>query len=173
MPEYHTHFIESSSFWALIGLIIFVAILVYLRVPQILMRRLDERALRIEKNLKEASRLREEAQQLLLDYQKKRSEVHQEAKEIIAASKREANKISKEAAQKLQLDVERYQKILDSKILQAEKDASFRLQKKIVNAAGIVSEKLIQEFMDEKSYEKIFSESLKNIKSEIKNKRLN
>ncbi len=58
---------------------------------------LDARADKIKSDLDEARRLREEAQELLADYQRKRKEAEKEAGEILTAAKREAAALEKDA----------------------------------------------------------------------------
>ena len=67
-----------------------MAVVVYLKVPAMISKSLDERAERIRGELDAARRLREEAQQLLAEYQQKRKEAEEEAGEIVEAAKREA-----------------------------------------------------------------------------------
>ena len=62
----------DAAFWALVALVIFLGIVIYLKVPGMINKSLDERAERIRNELDEARRLREEAQQLLAEYQRKR-----------------------------------------------------------------------------------------------------
>ncbi len=64
----------DSTFWAFIALLLFIALIVYLKVPGMIGRSLDERAENIKKELEEARTLREEAQQLLAEYHRKRKE---------------------------------------------------------------------------------------------------
>lgn len=75
----------DATFWAFIALVIFVAIVVYMKVPGMIGRTLDERADRIKKELEEARTLREEAQQLLAEYHRKRKEAEKEAGDIVAS----------------------------------------------------------------------------------------
>ncbi len=64
----------DATFWAFIALLLFIALIVYLKVPGMIGRSLDERAENIKKELEEARTLREEAQQLLAEYHRKRKE---------------------------------------------------------------------------------------------------
>jgi F-type H+-transporting ATPase subunit b len=80
----------DATFWATVGLFIFLAIVIYAGVPAMVAKSLDARADKIRNELEEARRLREEAQQLLAEYQRKRKEAEQEAGDIVAAAKREA-----------------------------------------------------------------------------------
>ncbi|MGN6765100.1 MAG: F0F1 ATP synthase subunit B family protein, partial [Rhizobiaceae bacterium] len=79
-----------ATLWALIGLLIFFAICLYIKAPAMLAQSLDERAKRISDELDEAKRLRDEAKSLLAEYQKKRKEAEAEAADILTAAKREA-----------------------------------------------------------------------------------
>jgi F0F1-type ATP synthase membrane subunit b/b' len=80
----------DATFWAFIGLILFLVLVAYLKVPGMMAKALDERADKIRDELAEAKRLREEAQHLLAEYQRKRKEAEAEAASIVAAAEREA-----------------------------------------------------------------------------------
>jgi F-type H+-transporting ATPase subunit b len=54
-----------ATLWALVGLLIFFGIAVYIKAPAMLAKSLDERAKRISDELDEAKRLRDEAKSLL------------------------------------------------------------------------------------------------------------
>ena len=71
--------LATPEFWVLISFILFIGLLVYLKVPAKVATMLDERAARIAKELDEARRLREEAQGLLAEYQRKRRDAEKEA----------------------------------------------------------------------------------------------
>ena len=79
-----------ASVWTTVALFIFLALLVYLKVPGMISKALDARAVKIRHDLDEARRLREEAQGLLAEFQQKRKEAEKEAADILAAAKREA-----------------------------------------------------------------------------------
>ena len=81
----------DATFWAFVGLILFLALVVYFGAPAAMGKSLDARAERIRHDLDEARRLRDEAQQLLAEYQRKRKEAEQEAGDIVAAAEREAD----------------------------------------------------------------------------------
>ena len=69
----------DATAWSFVGLIIFLAIIVYVKVPGMIGSSLDKRAESIRKELDDARRLREEAQALLADYQRRRQEAESEA----------------------------------------------------------------------------------------------
>ena len=82
--------LRNTDFVVLIAFLLFVGILVYLKVPGLLMGMLDKRAEGIKTELDEARALREEAQTLLASYERKQKEVQAQADRIVAAAKEEA-----------------------------------------------------------------------------------
>ena len=64
----------DATFWAFIALIIFLGILIYMKVPGRILAGLDDRADTIKKDLDDARQMREEAQALLADYQRRQRE---------------------------------------------------------------------------------------------------
>ena len=158
----------DATFWALVALIIFVAILVYVKAPSKLGESLDKRAERIRNELDEARRLREEAQQLLADYQRKRREAEQEAKDLVEAAKREAKAIVAEAKQKTEEYVARRTALAEQKIAQAERDAVSEVRARAVDVAVAAAGKLIADKVDTKTGSKLFESSLKEVKSRVK-----
>ena len=56
--------LANPEIWVAIGFVIFVGILVYVGVPKMLTNALDDRARRVQADLDEARRLKDEAQKL-------------------------------------------------------------------------------------------------------------
>lgn len=110
----------DATFWALIALVLFLAILIWKKVPGLLGSKLDERAAAIAGELDEAKRLREEAQALLAEYEKKRAEAEAEADMIVAQAKREAEIYGKESRRKMSEQIDRRTRLAEQKIAQAE-----------------------------------------------------
>lgn len=80
----------NTNFVVLIGFLLFVAVLVYMKVPGRLSAMLDGRANTIRKELDEARKLREEAQAILASYERKQKDVQEQADRIIATARTEA-----------------------------------------------------------------------------------
>lgn len=115
--------LEDATFWALIALILFFVLMIYLKVPKMVTSALDERADTITSELDEARRLREEAQALLAEYQRKGREAETEAEEIIDQAKREAVALTAETEVRLEEYVASRTKQAEQKIQQAEAQA--------------------------------------------------
>ncbi len=157
----------DSSFWALVGLIIFFGIIIYLKVPGFVTKSLDGRSDRIRNQLEEARRLRDEAQQLLAEYQRKRQEAEQEAGSIVDAARREAEQITAEAKERTEEYVARRTALAEQKIAQAEIDAVNAVRSSAVDVAVDAAERLLGEKVTAKTSDKLFADSLAQVKSNL------
>ncbi|MCT8998601.1 F0F1 ATP synthase subunit B [Chelativorans intermedius] len=157
----------DATFWALVALIIFLAILAYLKVPAMVNEALDKRAERIKNELDEARRLREEAQQVLAEYQRKRKEAEQEAKDLVAAAKREAKIIVSEAKAKTEDYVTRRTALAEQKIAQAEQDAVNEVRARAVDVAVAAAGEILASKVDGQVSKALFDDSLKAVKAKL------
>ncbi|HUN12496.1 MAG TPA: F0F1 ATP synthase subunit B [Rhabdaerophilum sp.] len=157
----------DATFWAFIALVIFLAVVVYMKVPGMLGKSLDERANKIRSELEEARRLREEAQQLLAEFQRKRKEAEREAGDIVAAAKREAGSLVEDAKKKTDEYVTRRTALAETKIAQAERDAVNEVRSRAVDIAVEAARKLISDKVDTKTGGDLFKASLDQLKSKL------
>ncbi len=115
--------IFDAEFWAVIALLIFIGVVLYLRVPKLVTDMLDGQIKKIETDLGEASRLRAEAEALLKSYAGKAAEAEKEAEAIIAAAREEADRIATDSAASLEQLIVRRTRSDEEKIAQAEQQA--------------------------------------------------
>src|SRR5438874_13279357 len=92
----------EPEFWVAVAFVIFVGILVYVGVPKILLNALDDRGKRVQAELDEARRLKEEAQKLLAEYKAKQRQADEEAVAIIEGATAEAEWIAAESVATLE-----------------------------------------------------------------------
>lgn len=157
----------DATFWATVGLVLFLAILVYFKVPRMIGGSLDDRAERIRTELEEARRLREEAQQLLAEYQRKRKEAEQEAGEIVEQAKQEATHIVAEAKARTQEYVARRTTLAEQKIAQAEREAVNAVRSNAVDVAVAAATRLLEERADADVTARLFQSSLDDVKTKL------
>jgi len=157
----------DATFWATVGLFIFLALIVYIGVPGMIGRSLDARADGIRNDLEEARRLREEAQQLLAEYQRKRKEAEQEASDIVAAARREAETLVQEAKQKTEEYVGRRTALAEQKIAQAERDAVNEVRVSAVDIAVEAATRLLADKVDAKADAALFKSALADVKARL------
>jgi F-type H+-transporting ATPase subunit b len=160
-------FFRHAESWVLVSFILFIALLVYLKVPALVAKILDERAAKISKELDEAKRLRQEAEVLLAEYKKKRSDAEAEAKDIIAAAKVEAEAYADESEKKLKEALARRQAQAEQKIAMAEAAAVKDVRAAAADLAMSAAAALLKDAASGKTGEKLVSESISAVKSRL------
>jgi F-type H+-transporting ATPase subunit b len=118
-----------------IGFLIFVGILLYFGVPGLITRRLDARAEGIRRDLDEARALREEAQALLAQYERKQKEVKSQVEDIVTAARAEAEKAAVVAKEEIRRSVDRRLKTATDQIEAAESAAIRQIKDRAVTVA--------------------------------------
>jgi F-type H+-transporting ATPase subunit b len=157
----------DATFWAFIGLVIFLGILAYVKVPAMLGAALDKRSDQIRNELEQATKLREEAQQLLAEYQRKRKEAEVEAAGLLSAAEKEAAQLREEAKVKTEEFVSRRTAMAEQKIQQAEADAINEVRASAVDLAMKAAENLIGSKVDSKVSGSLFKSSLEEFKKQL------
>jgi F-type H+-transporting ATPase subunit b len=157
----------DATFWATVALVIFLAVVFYMKVPGVIAKSLDERAKRISDELEDARKLREESQQLLAEFQRKRKEAEKEAADIVEAAKREAELLVAEAQKKTEDYVARRTALAEQKIGQAERDAVNEVRSSAVDLAVEAARALLAGKVDAKAGSDIFKASLQEVKSKL------
>lgn len=157
----------DSTFWAFIALLLFFALIAYLKVPGMIGRSLDERAENIKKELEEARTLREEAQQLLAEYHRKRKEAEKEAGDIVAAAEREAKALLEDAKRATEEYVIRRNKLAEQKIATAETDAINAVRASAVDLAVAAAAKIVADKVDAKVAGTLFKDALGQVKTNL------
>jgi F-type H+-transporting ATPase subunit b len=142
------HFLAEPEFWVLAAALIFVAV-IWKPARKALIGSLDERAARIRADLDEAKKLREEAEQLLAQYQQKQREAAAEAEAIIAHAREEAERIAQHSARDLEQALIRRQRLAEDRIAQAEQKALDEVRAAAIDVAIGAAREVIKSQIDE------------------------
>jgi F-type H+-transporting ATPase subunit b len=129
--------------WVAVGFVCFLGLLAYLGAHRKLVNALDARQARIRAELDEAARLRQEAEALLAEFERKGIEAEQEAQAIIASAKAEAERHAAEAKLRMEDFVARRTKMAEAKIAQAESQALADVRAAAADAAVAAAEKIL------------------------------
>lgn len=135
--------LEDAEVWVTLAFLVFVGVLVYFGVPKLVAKSLDERAARIKGDLDEARKLKDEAAQLLAEYERRRHEAESEAEGIISGAKAEAERMASEAKAKIEDFVSRRTKMAETKIAQAEAQAAADVRSAAADAAVAAAERIL------------------------------
>jgi len=156
--------LEKDATWVAIGFILFILLLVYFRVPGQITKILDNRADKIRSELDEAKKLREEAQSMLADFQKKNKEAEKNAKALIDEAKKLAKNYEKEAKSKFDENMERRKKLLDEKLKRAEVEALNQIKNDITDIVfDAIDKSLSNNNINKKASDRIIDSGIKEI----------
>ncbi|MGQ4275288.1 F0F1 ATP synthase subunit B family protein [Terrihabitans sp. B22-R8] len=134
----------TAEFWVLAAFIIFIVLMMYVGVHKKIIGSLDARSKRIADDIDEARRLREEAQRVLAEYERKRLDAENEAEAIVASARTEAQRIADEAKTKAEDFVARRTKMAEVKIAQAEVQALAEVRAVAADAATAAAATILQ-----------------------------
>lgn len=133
----------TAEFWVALGFVFFIGMLGYIGVHRMIGKSLDDRAVRIKAELDDARKLKDDAAQLLAEYQRKREEAENEAQQIIAGANAEAERLAAEAKSKVEEFVARRTEMAQTKIAQAEAQAAADVRAAAAEAAVAAAEKIL------------------------------
>ena len=134
-----------ATVWVLLGLVGFIGILVYMKVPGMLLKALDNRADKIRDELEEARKLRAEAEALLAEYKDKTGNAEAEAEAIVTQARREAEALSQEAKVRIEDYVTRRTRAVEQRIAQAESQAVAEVKSRAIDVAADAAGRLLAE----------------------------
>lgn len=158
--EFIDHALHNPAFWVGVAFFIFIGIMIYVKLPATIAASLDARAAKISAQLDEARTLREEAQALLAQYQRKQRDATKDAEEMVVQAKEEAKLFAKEAEQNLEELLERRSRSATEKIAQAEAQAVKEVRAAAVSVAVGAAEKVVREHLDRKDMDSLLDSAI-------------
>lgn len=113
-------FYADPTFWVAGSFVVFVGGLIYAKAHKSIASMLDAKSAEIAKQIEEAKSLRDEAENLLLEYQRKQRDAEKEAADIVAQAEADAKILTDAAKKDLKATATRREKAAEDKIKQAE-----------------------------------------------------
>jgi len=159
--------LRTPEFWVAVSFVAFFAILYHFKVHTLIAKALDDRATAIKEELDQARRLRDEAQNLLADYQKKHRNAEKEAAEIVEEARRNAETYAQETRAALKDSLERRTRQAEEKIARAEAQAVEEVRGSAVDAAIAAAEKILREKAAGAAGAAITDESIRGLKARL------
>jgi F-type H+-transporting ATPase subunit b len=156
--------LQETENWVALGFLLFLGLLAYLGVHNKLVASLDQRQSRIKGELDEARRLRDEAQALLAEFERKGREAETEAAAIIASAKAEAERLAVEAKTRMEDFVARRTKMAEAKITQAEAQALADVRAAAADAAVAAAEKILAVSAKGQVAESLLKQGIEDVK---------
>lgn len=155
--------LANTDFVVLLGFIVFIAVLVYFKVPGMLGGLLDKRAEGIQAELDEAKALREEAQALLASYERRQREVQEQADRIIAHAKEEAQVAGEQAKVDLAKSIERRLAAAEDQIASAQAGAVKEVRDRAIAVAIKAAQEVVSKQMTAADAAKSIDEAISEV----------
>ncbi|MGB0799582.1 MAG: F0F1 ATP synthase subunit B [Planktomarina sp.] len=155
--------LANTNFVVLISFVLFIALVLYLGVPKMLTKMLDDRAEGIKSDLDEAKSLREDAQALLASYEKKQAEVQAQADRIVAAAKAEASAAADQAKADIATSVARRLAAAQDQIASAQASAVKEVRDQAITVAMGAARDIIAKQMTATSGNSLIDDAITSV----------
>src|ERR1700743_2896120 len=155
--------LQDPDTWEFLGLLIVIGIILWQRVPAMVAKTLDERAITIQNELTQARQLREEAEAVLVRYTERAGRAQAEADVILAQAKAAAERFAKDSETQLKALVERRARQAQDRIARAEAQAMAEIRAMAADAAVAASSQIIAARLDETKAGALIDASIKDL----------
>lgn len=156
-------FYMEAEFWVGLAFVLAVAGL-FKPVVSAIRKLLRARSAEIALRLKEAVDLKENAQKLLAEYERKFRHAEKEALEILTRSEREIEAIKKETLSRLEADMENREREAKARLKAAEDNAANDVILQTTNLTLDIVKNILAEKADKKLLDKLIDNSIQNLK---------
>ena len=160
----------DATFWVAVSFFLFVGVLLYFKVPQKIFTSLDESINKIKKDIEEAEKLKEEAKNILSDYEARLDKSKVEIDLMIKNAQKESDANIIKTNDQFHKIFENRKKMAEEKIKQMKLQATKDIKNYSVEVAIIALEKIIKNSIDKKKLDKIYVSSVNEAKKILKNK---
>lgn len=162
----HEAFYAQPEFWVAVAFFIVVGFSMR-KVSSAIATALDMRAEKIKFKLDEARTLREDAQALLAEYQRKQRDAAKEAEAIVAHARDEAQRHKREAAAEMDLAIKRREAQAMARITQAEAQAMAEVRNLAVDIAIGATRQLIAQNMTAAQADSLVDQAIVDLPAKI------
>jgi len=159
--------LQNAEFWVAVAFVLLLCLFGYFGVHRVLISALDHRRDRIQKELDDARRLKEEAQKLVAEYRARRDSAEREAQDIVANAKADAERIAQDAKAKMEDFVARRTKSAENKIAQAEMQAVADVRAAAAEAAASAAASVMSQTVKGPVAETLVDKSIKDLRSQL------
>ncbi|NNU79560.1 ATP F0F1 synthase subunit B [Halovulum dunhuangense] len=159
--------LDNTDFVVLLGFLIFVGVLLYFGVPKLITSKLDARAEEIRNELDEARTMREDAQSLLAEFEKRKEEVSDQAASIVAAAKSEGESALAAAKADLEATMARRLNAATEQIASAEQAAVREVRDRAVAVAVKAAAEVIAQKMNATQADALIDKAIAEVKGKL------
>jgi len=158
----HEAFYLEAEFW--VGAAFVLVVLLLARpVGKAVLGLLRGRGEQIAQRIKDAVDLKEDAQRLLAEYERKFRGAEKEAAEMLKRSEHEVEVLKRETLQRLEADMQKREQDAKAHLALAEENASEEVIAKTAELAMATVKKLLQQELNEKYRDKLIDDAINEL----------
>ena len=158
----------DATFWVAVSFIIFIGILIYFKIPQMVNEQLNKMIFDIKNEIEESEKLRTESKTLLDNAQNKLDLANSESKKIIDQVKKDSEKLVIEMNEKFHKSSEIKKILAKTKISQMKEAALKDIKDTSVKIAIASVKKIISTSVDKSKLDTLFQKNLEDTKTALK-----
>ena len=163
LSSHHSEpFYLSAEFWVAMSFVLKVVVL-FGPVGKMFVKGMKNRGKAISKRIADAVNLKEEAQRMLADYERKLRGAEKEAKEILVRSEREIEMVKKEALAKLDAELSAKEAEAEIRLKTAEEKASKEIASKTADVTLAVVRAILKDSLDDKALDQLIDRSIDDL----------
>lgn len=159
--------LANTDFVVLLGFVLFLAVLVYFKVPELLGGMLDKRADGIRSDLDEARALRDEAQTLLASYERKQREVEDQVGRIVTQARAEAEEIARQAQVDMENTLARRLSAAEDQIASAQAAAVREVRDRAIVVAVSAAKDVVAQQMSKDAAAKLIDDAIGEVGAKL------
>ena len=162
--------IIDAAFWVAISFFIFMGVLIHFKIPQRIIKALNENIKSIKNEVDNAENLKEESKNILSEYEKKISNAKNEVKQMIGTAIEEADRAVLKTNEEFHMQMENRKKNTEDLIKQMKNQALRDIKNTSVKISIQAVEVLLKNSIDKNKLNKMFTSSIEETKSALKRK---
>lgn len=159
--------LQDSSFWVLIAFLIVIGVFARVGLHKSIASGLDKRSQKIADEINEARKMREEAQELLAQYQRRQRQAESEAAAIIEQAQSDAKRMTDEAREKIDAQMRRRAKAAEDKIARAEAQALSDVRGQTAELAIAAAREIIKDRMDSGAQSAFIDKAIADVREKL------
>lgn len=156
-------FYLNPTFWVAGSFTVFVGGVLYKKAHHAILAMLDDRIASVKSQMEAAKSLREEAEELLLDYQRRQREAEKEAAAMMARASDDAENLLAESKKEIEALIQRRTDAATAKIAQAEATATKEVKAAAVQVAVAAATDVMSSSLSAKTSKALVEKSIKDI----------
>jgi F-type H+-transporting ATPase subunit b len=166
VTHHHEPFYLSAEFWVAMSFVLTVVVL-FRPVGKMVIKGFKKRSMAISKRISDAVSLKEEAQKMLAEYERKFRGAEKEAKNILVRSEKEIEVMKKDALSKLDADMATREADAKMRLKTAEERASKEIASKTAEITMSVVKTILNDSLNDKVLDQLIDLSIDELEKSV------